>query len=219
MLHTEGSQGVAVSPGRSSNPRRRILDALISTVAHRGYDRTTVDRVLRTAEVPAVVFDEHFQDKQDCFLQAIDELIGEAECMVLRRVSGPEPWPERVWLGLETLLWLLAEHPEGARVAMVECLSAGEAAAERYRSALRIFVPLLEEGRALAAYPEHLPPQTSEAVVGGIASILHRRVLEGSTSELPSLLSDLVYFTLMPYLGHHRAITAAEGPAVISTPR
>ena len=56
----------------------------------------------------------------------------------------------------------------------------------------------------------HLPPQTSEAIVGGIASILHRRVLEDHTSELPALLPDLSYFALLPYLGHERALAAAE---------
>jgi AcrR family transcriptional regulator len=203
----------AVRPGRgatrSPDPRRRILDALVETVARRGYDRTTLDRVLHVAEVPAPVFDEHFENKQECFLQAIDELIGQVECMVLERLSVPASWPERVRLGLQTLLFALASHPDGARVAMVESLSAGEAAVERLRSALGAFVPTLEEGREQAASTEHLPPQTSEAVVGGIASIVHRRVLEGHTAELPALLPDLLYFALMPYLGHRRALMAA----------
>jgi hypothetical protein len=97
-------------------------------------------------------------------------------------------------------------------VALVECLSAGEPAIARLRSAMASFVPILEEGRRSAGSPEdtdHLPPQTSEAVVGGIASILHRRVLEDRTSELPALLRDLLYFALMPYLGHERALVAA----------
>jgi AcrR family transcriptional regulator len=195
--------------GRSSDPRRRILDALIETVARRGYDRTTLDRVLHLAEVPAPVFDEHFENKEDCFLQAVDELIGRLECMVLERVHRPAPWSERIRLGLETLLAALACHPDGARVALVECLSAGEPAIARLRAALATFVPILEEGRAHAPSVEHLPPQASEAVVGGIASILHRRVLEGHTAELPSLLPDLLYFALMPYLGHRRALIAA----------
>jgi AcrR family transcriptional regulator len=203
------SSTVTSEPSRSSDPRRRILDALIVTVAHKGYDRTTVDCVLQAADAPAAVFYEHFESKQDCFLQAIDELIGGAECIVLAQYSRPAPWPERVRLGLQTLLSALAENPEGARVAMVEIFSAGEAANERYRSALRLFVPILEEGRLETAHSEHLPPQTSEALVGGIASILHRRVLEHNTAELPALLGDLVHFALAPYLGHHRALAAA----------
>jgi hypothetical protein len=34
-------------------------------------------------------------------------------------------------------------------------------------------------------------------------------VLEGHTAELPALLPDLLYFALLPYLGHESAITAA----------
>jgi AcrR family transcriptional regulator len=199
---------------RSSDPRRRILDALVETVAQRGYDNTTIERILHVADVPAPVFGEHFEDKRDCLLQALDELIGQLECSLLERASDPAPWPERIRLGLRTLLAALRCNPDGARVALVECLSAGEPAVARLRAALQTFVPILEEGRACAASTEHLPPQASEAVVGGIAAILHRRVLEGRTEELPALLGDLAYFALMPYLGHHRALRAAGlGPA------
>lgn len=195
---------------RRADPRRRILDALIATVARRGYDRTTLDCVLHVAGVPAPVFDEHFENKQDCFLQAIDELVGQLECTMLERISRSAPWPERMRLGLQTLLRALAGNPDAARVALVESLGAGEQAIERLRSALATFVPILEEGLELAPSTEHLPPQTSEAIVGGIAAIVHRHVLEGHTAELPALLPDLLYFALMPYLGHHRALTAAD---------
>jgi AcrR family transcriptional regulator len=197
------------SMARRGDPRRRIVDALITTVAQRSYDRTTLERVLHVAEVPAPVFDEHFENKQDCFLQALDELIGRLECAVLERIARPLPWPERIRLGLQTLLRELAAHPDGARLAMVESLGAGEPAVERLRCALASFVPILEEGLVLTPGAEHLSPLTSEAVVGGIAAIVHRRVLEDHTAELPSLLPDLLYFALMPYLGHHRALSAA----------
>ncbi len=209
-------------PTRSPDPRRRILDALVQTVALRGYDRTTIDLVLDVAEVPAPVFDEHFEDKQDCLLAALDELIGRIECMISEQIDESKPWSERVRLGLQTLLSALACNPDGARVALVECLSAGEPAIARVRGAVASFVPVLEEGRrsgscnAEATNTDHLPPQTSEAVVGGIAAILHRRALEDQTAELPALLGDLLYFALMPYLGHRRAlaeVSSAPKPA------
>jgi AcrR family transcriptional regulator len=202
---------VPATSGAGSDPRARILDALIATVAYRGYDRTTVERVLQTADVPGAVFDEHFHNKEDCFMQALDELVTRLQASVQEQFQRTGPWPERVRQGLKALLAALASDPEAARVGMVECLSAGHYAGERYREILNAFVPLLEEGRRHAAYPEHLPPQTSEAVVGGIASILHRRVLEERTPELLSLLEDLTYFALVPYMGHHRAIVAARG--------
>lgn len=204
---------------RSVEPRRDILDALVRTIALRGYDRTTIDCVLLAADVSAPVFDEHFEDKQDCLLAALDGLIAGVERTISERVDGSASWPERVRAGLQALLAALAEHPDGARVVFVECLGAGEPAIERVRSAMAGFVPVLEEGRRSGDRDSdaettdldaaQLPPQTSEAIVGGVVSILHRRVLEGDTAALPTLLPDLLYFALMPYLGHERALASA----------
>jgi hypothetical protein len=115
---------------------------------------------------------------------------------------------------LQTLLVELADHPDSARVALVECLSTGEAAVARLHRALAGLAAVLDEGRAQAVDREarvvgYLPPQISAAVVGGIASIVHRRVLEDQSAELPELLPELLFFALMPYLGHVGAIAAA----------
>ena len=208
------------APAGSADPRRDILDALVRTIALRGYDRTTIDRVLQAAGVPAPVFDEHFENKQDCLLAALDELIARIGGAISERVGDSERWSERVRIGLETLLAAFAGDPDGARVALVECLSAGEVAIGRVRAAIARTVPVLEMGRLGAgaaersdADPSHLPAQTSEAVAGGIASILHRRVLEGRTAELPELLPDLLYFALLPYLGHECALAASVASA------
>ncbi len=199
---------VASAP-RKGDPRRLILDSILKTVAHRGYERTTVSRIVREAGVAEALFSEHFHDKQDCFRQAIDELLGEVEREALEQFQRTIPWWERVREGLSALLDALAKDPDSARVAFVEMLSAGPAAHERHRRALGLFASLFEEGRLHAPCPERLPEQTSEAVVGGIASIVHRRVLQGETATLPSLHADLTYFALLPYLDQEGAIAAA----------
>jgi AcrR family transcriptional regulator len=191
------------------DPRARLLAGMIEAVALRGYDRTTVSRVLSSADVQEAVFSEHFRDKQDCFLQAVDDLIGRAEHWALECFQRPVPWPERVRLALEGLLYALASNTDGARVMLVEMLGAGPAACERHREALALFTSMIEQGRSGSAWAESLPPQTSEAIVGGIASILHRRVLQGDTAELPGLHADLTYFALLPYLDHERALAVA----------
>ncbi|HVR06162.1 MAG TPA: TetR/AcrR family transcriptional regulator [Solirubrobacteraceae bacterium] len=203
------SNAITIVARRSADPRARLLDATIATVAYRGYDRTTVERILQIAEVPAAVFEEHFEHKEDCFLHALDELIEGIELRVIARVGRDVDWPEQVRSGLQALLQALAGNADGARAILVECLSAGAAASERYHALLRIFPTLLEEGRFHCADADHLPCTTAEALVGGILAILHRRALEDRTGELPRLLGDLAYFALLPYLGHHRALVAA----------
>jgi AcrR family transcriptional regulator len=202
------------SSARPVDPRRKIRDALIETVLRAGHDHTCVEHVCSAANVPEPVFDEYFESIEDCFIQASDELIGELELTVLRSMYGEAPWPERIRRGLRTLLSTIAEHPDRARFALIECVRAGEGAAERLRAAESVFVPIIEEGEEYATSVEglsveHLSELTSEGIVGGIASIVHRRVLQGDTEELPALLGDLLYFALMPYLGHDRALASA----------
>jgi AcrR family transcriptional regulator len=199
------STAVASAPPRP-DPRQRLLDAMIETVAMRGYDRATVSRVLSSSDVQEAVFSEHFHDKHDCFMQAVEDLMDRAERCAIEQFQRRAPWPERVRLALESLLDGLARNPDAARVALVEMLAAGHAACERQRSALALFAELIEEGRSYASDTGHLPPQTSEAIVGGIASIVHRRVLQGDTATLPELRADLTYFALLPYLDHERAL-------------
>jgi AcrR family transcriptional regulator len=208
-LIADATATAVIATAPPPNPHRRVLDAIIETVALRGYDRTTVSRVLSSADVQEAVFSEHFCDKYDCFLQAVDDLLGRVERSALELFMQSAPWPERVRLGLDSLLHALACHPDGARVVLVEMLGAGPAACERHRSALALFTSLIEEGRVHSTDTEHLPPQTSEAIVGGIAAIVHRRVLEGNTAELPTLHADLTYFALLPYLDHERALAFA----------
>jgi AcrR family transcriptional regulator len=195
------------------DPRRRLLDAMIETVALRGYDRTTVSRVLSSADLEEAIFSEHFCDKRDCFMQAVDDLLGRVERAAREQFRAAAPWPERVQMALRSLLCALAGNPAGARVALVEMLGAGPEACERQRSALALFAALIEEGRLQSSDTSALPAQTSEAIVGGISSIVQRRILQGDTARLPHLHSDLTYFALLPYLDHERALSVARPAA------
>lgn len=210
IADTSAGAHLAAMPYGETDPRRRLLDAMIETVALRGYDRTTVSRVLSSTGLEEATFSEHFYDKHDCFMQAADDLLGRVEREALARFEQAAPWSERVRLALQSLLWALARNPAGARVALVEMLGAGPEACERQRSVLALFATLIEEGRLQSADTSALPVQTSEAIVGGIASIVQRRILQGDTASLPEMHADLTYFALLPYLDHERALSVAH---------
>jgi AcrR family transcriptional regulator len=210
-MFRDTSAGQAPAQGASRrDPRRRILEAMIETVALRGYDRTTVSRVLSVAGLEEAVFSEYFHDKRDCFWHALDELIARGERAANELFESGAPWPERVGLGLERLLAALTADPAASRVLLVEMLGAGPEACERRRVALALLTSLMEQGRSESASAAQLPAQTSEAIVGGVVSILHRRALQGQTDQLPGLRADLTYFALLPYVEHERALALAE---------
>jgi AcrR family transcriptional regulator len=201
---------IAVMARSDPDPRERLLAAMIETVGLYGYERTTVRRVVYSAGLQEATFGEHFSDEHDCFMQATDDLLGRVEGAALAQFQRSAPWSERVRMGLHSLLHALVDDPAAARVALVEMLSAGPEVCERQRAVLGLFASLIEEGRSLAEDSSALPPQTSEAIVGGIVSILQRRVLQGNIAELPELHADLTYFALLPYLNHELALSVAR---------
>jgi hypothetical protein len=95
---------------------------------------------------------------------------------------------------------------------MVEALVAGPVVVERYDAAIQSFVPSFRSGRE--GLPpevlERLSPTTEEALVGGMVSLISRRILAEKTAELEILLPDLVEFTLTPYLGSPEATRIAQ---------
>jgi hypothetical protein len=72
---------------------------------------------------------------------------------------------------------------------------------DRYQAAVDSFVPLLRDGAPAGPDGERAPAATDEAVVGGIASLLGRRVLAGHAERLEELLPEILEFALSPYLG------------------
>ena len=50
-----------------------------------------------------------------------------------------------------------------------------------------------------------MPEATDEAVVGGIASLLGRRVLAGEAEQLSELFPEILEFALSAYLGAEQA--------------
>lgn len=212
MFYDTGAGQAPAQAVPRGDPRERLLQATIETVALRGYDRTTVSRIASVAGLDDAVFGEHFHDKRDCFWQALDGLLGRGERAALELFELELPWAQRVALGIERTLAALAADPACARVLLVEALGAGPEACERRRVALGLLTSLMEHGRAEGPGAEQLPAQTSEAIVGGVVSILHRRALQGETDALPALRADLTYFALLPYLDHERALAVASRP-------
>ena len=186
--------------------RERMLRSVVRLVAEKGYEETTVDELIRRAGVSRATFYEHFDGKQACLLTAYDEIIDE----LVKRVSeafdnGEQSWPARVRSGLEVLLSEFACAPDAARVAAVEVQVAGPAAQEQYQAAVQRFMPFLEEGRRLAPAPDDLPRDIELMAVGGAEAIIFDEIVAGRTTSLRTMLPEILFAVLVPYLGPEAA--------------
>jgi AcrR family transcriptional regulator len=197
----------------ASNQRERLIAGLIQALHEVGYQKTTVALISEKALVSKSDFYRHFKNKDECFLAAYDAAIAAINAEVgaacaSRREAG---WPPRIRDAIRALLATLAANPALASVSLVEGLRAGPRVHGRYQAAVESFAEALRRGAPAGPGGREVPVATEEAVVGGIASLLGRRVLTGDQERLEDLYSEVLEFALTPYLG------VAEARRIVSS--
>jgi AcrR family transcriptional regulator len=189
--------------------RERLLAAIASEVAERGYRGTTITEVVKRASVSTRDFYQHFETKQDCFLAAFEAVRDHLEEVVAAATAAEPDWPHQVVAALRSALDFFAAEPELARLCLLEPVSATPTIAIRFREVVLACIPPLARGRDQLPAGSTLPDSTEDSLLGGIVSLCTRSILAGETERLPALLPDLVDFTLNPYLGPERAAELA----------
>lgn len=192
--------------------RERLLAAVAEEVAIKGYRATTITEIVKLASVSTRDFYQHFENKEQCFLAAFDAVRDHLEELVATAIAEQPDWPDQVIAALRAALEFLAAEPHLARLCLVEPVSATPTIAIRFREAVLACIPALQRGRD-EADGGALPPSTEDSLLGGIISLATRSILAGETEQLPTLLPDLVEFTLSPYLGADRATSLAAEAA------
>jgi AcrR family transcriptional regulator len=194
------------------NQRERLISGLIEVLYEVGYQKTTVSLIGQRASVSKSDFYKHFASKDDCFFAAYETAIERIRKQILEACTkhAENEWSPRVRDGIAALLSSFASDPALASISLVEGLRAGPGVYDRYQAAVESFVPYLRDGAPQAPDGGEVPAATGEAVVGGIASLLGRRVLAGDVERMEELLPDVLEFALTPYLG------ASEARRIIS---
>jgi AcrR family transcriptional regulator len=194
----------------TQNQRERMLLATAEVVAERGYQKTTIELIAKTARVALATFYEQFTGKEECFLAALDESVAAAGAVFDELLDAELPWPEQIASGLEIFLEMVESEEARAKLCLVEAQAAGGQALARYQSMLEKVAPKLREGRALNPRAERLPEGLEVSIAGGLAWLAHQRLVAGQLDDLKGLLPEMLQVTLTPYVGEVEAARAAE---------
>jgi AcrR family transcriptional regulator len=189
----------------AQNQRERLLSSIAACLHERGYEKTTVSAISREARVSKSDFYRHFDSKDACFVAAYDDTVERLRGEALAACAERRDWSDRVCAALAAVLSFLAHEPARANLLLVEGLRAGPGIYDRFQAAVQGFVPLLAEGVPAPASSRRAPEAIDEAVVGGVASLLGRRVLAGETARLERFFPDIAEFVLTPYVGSEEA--------------
>jgi AcrR family transcriptional regulator len=191
--------------------RDRLLEAAMRTIAAKGYGATTVADLTREAGVSRTTFYELFEDKEACFLAAYDNAVDALVRRISAAYEAEDRWPDRARAGLAVLLEALAADPAEARLALVDVAAAGPAAQRRYRAAVQRLTPFFDEGRDFAPGGRNVPANASRMAAGAVVGLVSDELIAGRADKLPGLLSDLLFATLVAYIGPDAAAREVAG--------
>ena len=204
------ARGDRLPPGRhglprifvAENQRERLLNGVVEAVAEHGYNATTIAKITAAAKISRRTFYEYFVGKEDCFAAAYEMIEAHVLDSMLGAPGAGEEWPDRVRARLAALLDVLARDSAVSRCFLVEPLAAGGEIAARYREAMQLLAGALR--------PEPPPSELDmevrdQALVGGIATLIVRRLNSGGARRLLELLPDLTELALAPYTGRQEA--------------
>jgi AcrR family transcriptional regulator len=192
----------------AASQRGRIVAAMTEAVGEGGYHDLRIADVIGRAGVSRKTFYEHFDDKEDCFIAAYEQAMGRLSALAGEAFETQDAWVDGLRAGLTALLTALAHDPPAARLCFVEVMAAGPRAVERRNEAMRPFAEMYDAGREVS--DRDLPDFTGIGMVGGLSEILYREVVSGAAAELPDLLPDLMYMTVLPFMGTEAAAVELE---------
>jgi AcrR family transcriptional regulator len=194
---------------RAPSERERLIGAMAAACAEVGYGRVEIDEVTARACLGPEAFERHFLDKQECALAAVDQILAETTRAVLVADRPGLPEWERLLAATLALLELFAAHPSYARLACIEARHAMPTEAyERYAAGLRILGSLIERIRSFAA--QVAPASATRGALGGAEMLIRRELIAGRADQLPKLLPDITYGTVVPFLDQQEALGFAE---------
>ena len=193
-------QKLAPGPGSSSrevaeNQRRRLLGAMVASVAERGYEETGVAELSEIAGVSPRSFYQHFEAKRDCFLAALEAVLAVAVERIQDAPAGAD-WREEGRNRIVAFASVVAEQPAAARMFLVEAYAAGDEAAELIDQAILQVERYIEAHLVEVGLPAAMPRELIVAAIGSSVAAARTRLLNGQVQRLPEFAGQLATFLL-----------------------
>lgn len=214
----EEAPGLArLPPGRhglprdfvAQNQRDRLAAGIIAAVSEFGYHETTITQIAAAAGVSRRTFYSYFNSKEECFVDAFDQIVAHV-CNAARELAAARgEWPEKVDARFAAALEVFAANPQLARFALAVPPRAGNEVTAHYRRALDAALAELLDGMP-SGRVQAPSPAVQQSLIGGAVSLIVQRVEAGEEDRIGELRPDLVELFLTPFLGRAEAVAIAD---------
>jgi AcrR family transcriptional regulator len=176
---------------RSANTQQeRLVAAIVHVCAERGYEATTIARIISHAGVSRPTFYDYFTDKADCLLAALQDIERHALATVTRSV-GEQPSQRAASAGIAALVAFAQEQPAQARLLMSETMAAGTPALDARDRSVEAIARVIENAHGHARAPTTTAVPPCAILVGAAYRLLASRLRRGERG-LGALQSELL---------------------------
>lgn len=188
------------------NQEERIVRAMATNCAEKTFVGTTIADIVGSAGISRATFYKHFANKTECFHATVDRFVDELQHTAGEAATGANgTHSERIRAATAAVLEQLAAEPELTTLLLVEAPTVDPELVRRYR---RLTLDAI--AAAVAADGLSSPSGADPELAFGRAQVLLTECATGDEVDcFPSLLPELVYIALLPYVGQAGALERA----------
>jgi AcrR family transcriptional regulator len=179
----------------AASQRQRLVEAIVELVAEKGYPDVTIGEIVSRAGTAKRTFYDHFADKLQCFLAALDGITDTLVAASARFFAISGTVRERCEYSMRGYLELLVSMPNTAKVFYLEAVAAGpESVTRRHAVQLKFARNIvgLSRAAALAGEGQELSELHAMAVVGAMHQMIYGQLLQHGPDALLEIIDDVV---------------------------
>jgi AcrR family transcriptional regulator len=188
-----------------------MVAAAARALAEHGYADITVAQITAYARVSRSTFYENFKNRQDCVLNAHQEIFERFIACLSEACAGEAEWTDRVTASIGVGLAYMAANPDEACMLTLDSRTADTLLARRVAASRDHLASLLRACRDALPPATPSPQDTELALIGAISAVVSDRLIQGNADGLEQLVPELVYLTMVPYVGTEEAERIAAG--------
>jgi AcrR family transcriptional regulator len=202
----------AADGARDEDNWLRIVFATAELIRRDGDAAASVARITAAAGVDSRAFYRLFPNKQVALAAAGELLFRNAIAAAAGAFVVGESWPERVWEAARALTQYADENPTLSHVSLVDCYGSEASEGRRFQDLAQAFTVFLQEGDVhLGRFSSGSSEIVLEAISMGVFELCYRHVREDGATPLSSLLGQISFIALAPFLGAQQASDLLTG--------
>jgi AcrR family transcriptional regulator len=174
--------------------------------------------VVTSCNVSEAEFYAVFDGVAECLSAAYEQGVGRVTRLITDAAKCADGWHERIRAALLALLVFFDEEPDWTQLLLAEPAPASRSQLQPLQqqaleALTRALVTETQSERNNSGWFVPWPELTAELVIGGVASVLRKRIRDRAREPFVELAPSLMAFILVQYPGANANVTTAPTPA------